>query len=93
MATLPQLTGDAVYLTDGGLETTLVFLEGLDLPDFAAFPLLESTKGRAALDRYYPPYLDLAERSASASSWTPPPGARTVTGASASGTTTRLSPT
>ncbi len=62
MATLPQLTGNDVYLTDGGLETTLVFLEGLDLPDFAAFPLLESDDGRAALDRYYAPYLDLAER-------------------------------
>ena len=63
MATLPQLTGDDVYLTDGGLETTLVFLEGLDLPDFAAFPLLDTGDGRAALDRYYAPYLDLAERS------------------------------
>ncbi len=63
MATLPQLTGEDVYLTDGGLETTLVFLEGLDLPDFAAFPLLDSGDGKAALDRYYAPYLDLAERS------------------------------
>ena len=63
MATLPQLTGDDVYLTDGGLETTLVFLEGLDLPDFAAFPLLGSAEGKAALDRYYAPYLDLAERT------------------------------
>ncbi len=62
MATLPQLTGNDVYLTDGGLETTLVFLEGIDLPDFAAFPLLESDDGRAALDRYYAPYLDLAEQ-------------------------------
>jgi len=60
--TLPQLTGEDVYLTDGGLETTLLFLEGLDLPDFAAFPLLDSDEGTAALDRYYAPYLDLAER-------------------------------
>ena len=36
---LPQLGGD-LYLTDGGLETTLIFHEGLDLPDFAAFLLL-----------------------------------------------------
>ena len=62
MTTLPQLTGDDIYLTDGGLETALVFLEGLDLPDFAAFPLLDDRDGRAALDRYYAPYLDLAER-------------------------------
>jgi len=63
MATLPQLTGDDIYLTDGGLETTLVFLEGLDLPDFAAFPLLDSGEGTAAIDRYYASYLDLAERT------------------------------
>ena len=62
MTTLPQLTGDDIYLTDGGLETALIFLEGLDLPEFAAFPLLDSEDGRAALDRYYAPYLDLAER-------------------------------
>ena len=63
MTTLPQLTGDDIYLTDGGLETTLVFLQGLDLPDFAAFPLLDSGDGKVALDRYYAPYLDLAERT------------------------------
>ncbi len=63
MSTLPQLTADDIYLTDGGLETTLVFLEGLDLPDFAAFPLLDSEEGKAAIDRYYASYLDLAERT------------------------------
>jgi homocysteine S-methyltransferase len=63
MATLPQLTGDDVYLTDGGLETTLIFLDGLELPDFASFPLLESDDGTAALDRYYAAYLDVAERA------------------------------
>jgi len=60
--TLPQLTPGRTYLTDGGLETTLVFGEGIDLPDFAAFPLLDTASGRAALTRYYAPYLDLAER-------------------------------
>jgi homocysteine S-methyltransferase len=60
--TLPQLTGDSVYLTDGGLETTLVFLDGMLLPDFAAFPLLGSDDGKSHLDRYYRPYLELAER-------------------------------
>ena len=38
---LPQLDG-AFFMTDGGLETTLVFLEGHDLPDFAAFVLHET---------------------------------------------------
>jgi S-methylmethionine-dependent homocysteine/selenocysteine methylase len=60
--TLPQLTADSFFLTDGGLETTLVFLDGMELPDFASFPLLGSEDGRAHLDRYFVPYLDLAEK-------------------------------
>jgi S-methylmethionine-dependent homocysteine/selenocysteine methylase len=60
--TLPQLTSDRVFVTDGGLETTLVFHDGIDLPDFAAFPLVDDAAGRDALARYYRPYLDLAER-------------------------------
>ena len=59
---LPQLTADRRFLTDGGLETTLVFHQGLVLPDFAAFPLVDSEEGRAALVAYYTPYLELAER-------------------------------
>jgi S-methylmethionine-dependent homocysteine/selenocysteine methylase len=50
------------FITDGGLETTLVFLDGIDLPDFAAFPLLDDEEGRAALRRYYAPYLELADQ-------------------------------
>jgi len=60
--TLPQLQPDTLFLTDGGLETTLVFRDGIELPDFAAFPLVDSEKGRAALAAYYAAYLDLAER-------------------------------
>jgi S-methylmethionine-dependent homocysteine/selenocysteine methylase len=60
--TLPQLTSPQPYITDGGLETTLVFRDGIDLADFAAFPLLDTEPGRAALARYYLPYIDLAER-------------------------------
>lgn len=48
------------YLTDGGLETTLVFGYGLDLPDFAAFPLLDR-KPEVFVD-YFTPYLDVARR-------------------------------
>jgi homocysteine S-methyltransferase len=47
-------------LTDGGLETVLVFDEGFELPQFAAFPLVDSDEGRAALRRYYVPFLELA---------------------------------
>jgi homocysteine S-methyltransferase len=59
--TLPQLLADQAFLADGGLETTLVFHQGIDLPDFAAFPLLDTVDGRASLAAYFAPYLDLAE--------------------------------
>jgi S-methylmethionine-dependent homocysteine/selenocysteine methylase len=58
---LPQLGGD-FFLTDGGIETTLIFLEGLELPDFAAFHLLKSKDGDAALRRYFRTYAALAQR-------------------------------
>jgi homocysteine S-methyltransferase len=58
--TLPQLAGDRVFLTDGGLETTLIFHRGIDLPAFAAFPLLGDEGGRAALRDYFMPYLAAA---------------------------------
>lgn len=47
-------------LTDGGLETALVFHEGVDLPEFAAFPLLDRADGRELLRRYFARFLDLA---------------------------------
>ena len=47
-------------LTDAGVETVLVFDEGIELPEFAAFPLVDSNDGRAALRRYYTPFLELA---------------------------------
>ena len=56
---LPQLDG-GLFLTDGGLETTLIFHRGLDLPEFAAFPLLGDEAGVAALRAYYVSYLRLA---------------------------------
>src|SRR6185295_10903668 len=59
MGELPQLDGD-LFLTDGGIETVLIFHEGLDLPAFAAFTLLADDEGTAALRRYYAPYVELA---------------------------------
>jgi S-methylmethionine-dependent homocysteine/selenocysteine methylase len=58
---LPHET-DAVFLTDGGLETTLIFQEGIELPHFAAFVLLKTQRGRAALRRYYRRYAELAKK-------------------------------
>jgi homocysteine S-methyltransferase len=57
---LPQM-GEEIFLTDGGLETTLVFLEGIELPHFAAFDLLRTAEGRAALTRYYASYVAIAK--------------------------------
>ncbi len=56
---LPQL-GGGLFMTDGGIETTLVFHEGLDLPEFAAVDLLRSPEGTAALRSYYARYAELA---------------------------------
>lgn len=56
---LPQMRGE-MFLADGGLETTLVFHEGRELPLFAAIVLLEDEEGTAALRRYYEPYAEIA---------------------------------
>lgn len=56
---LPQLDGD-LFLTDGGLETTLIFLEGFDLPYFAAFDLLKNEAGSEALLQYFTRYANIA---------------------------------
>ena len=58
---LPQL-GGGLFATDGGIETTLIFLEGLELPDFAAFDLLRRPGGEAALRKYFRTYADIARR-------------------------------
>ena len=56
---LPQLR-DAPFLADGGIETTLIFHDGLDLPYFAAYDLLAREGGEEALRRYFEPYARLA---------------------------------
>ena len=56
---LPQL-GDDLFLTDGGMETWLVHERGFELPQFAAFTLLDDPEGVDALHAYFAPYVDLA---------------------------------
>jgi S-methylmethionine-dependent homocysteine/selenocysteine methylase len=58
-AYLPQLSND-LFLTDGGLETTLIFREGIDLPDFAAFDLLKHSAGYQSLVNYFRTYAAIA---------------------------------
>ena len=52
---LPQLGGD-FFMTDGGIETTLIFLDGQDLPHFAAFHLFKTPEGKSALRKYFRTY-------------------------------------
>jgi S-methylmethionine-dependent homocysteine/selenocysteine methylase len=56
---LPQLTGKHV-ITDGGMETTLIFHHGLALPLFASFDLLKDDVGTDALRSYFEPYVAVA---------------------------------
>ena len=57
---LPQQSAGRPFLTDGGLETTLIFHRGIELREFAAFDLLRDERGTAALSEYFEPYLRLA---------------------------------
>ena len=57
---LPQLSGD-LFLTDAGVETDLIFNHGIEIREFAAFTLLPTPDGRAALTRYFEGFLSLAK--------------------------------
>jgi S-methylmethionine-dependent homocysteine/selenocysteine methylase len=59
---LPQM-GGSVFLTDGGVETDLIFHHGIDLPEFAAFVLHENAAGESVLRDYYDEYLRIAAHS------------------------------
>lgn len=58
---LPQLNG-RIFLSEAGLETDLIFHHGIDLPEFAAFPLVETDDGRTVLTDYFQSVIDLARR-------------------------------
>ena len=58
---LPQL-GDQLFLTDGGLETTLIFHRGIELPDFASFHVLRSPGGEELVRDYFRAYAEIARR-------------------------------
>ncbi len=55
-----ELANGTQFLADGGLETWMIFHEGLDLPQFASFTLLDHPTGRSALARYFGKYRDAA---------------------------------
>ena len=59
---LPQM-GEKLFLTDGGLETVLIFDRGIDLPHFAAFDLLKDDAGIEVIRDYYLPFIEIARSS------------------------------
>jgi S-methylmethionine-dependent homocysteine/selenocysteine methylase len=59
--TLPQMNG-GLFITDGGLETSLIYQNGIDLPCFAAFDLLKNEAGYQTLKNYYAGYAGLAKK-------------------------------
>ncbi|HEY3925516.1 MAG TPA: homocysteine S-methyltransferase family protein [Acidothermaceae bacterium] len=59
-AALPQLS-DALFLTDSGIETDLIFNGGWELPEFAAFVLLDDPEGYVALRDYFVRHVAVAD--------------------------------
>ena len=61
---LPQQSM-STFMTDGGLETDLIFNKGIDLPEFAAFDLLKNEEGKEVLSKYYLDYLNVSKQKCS----------------------------
>jgi S-methylmethionine-dependent homocysteine/selenocysteine methylase len=59
---LPQL-GDKLFLTDGGLETTLVFVDKIELPHFSSVTLMKTPGGRERLRNYFHRYIAIAKEN------------------------------
>jgi len=53
---------DKLFLTDGGLETTLTFLDRIELRDFSAYEFMADNAGISRLRGYFTRYADIAKR-------------------------------
>ena len=62
-AEIPSWLSAGRYVSDGGLETDLIYNRGVDLPEFASFPLVEDVSGRDLLRAYYDGYAAVARRA------------------------------
>ena len=91
-ARLPQLS-DQLFLTDGGLETTLIFHDGIELPHFASFDLLKNAEGTERIRRYYARYAKLARDAGLGFVLESRPGAPIPTGRRSLAIRARRSPT
>ncbi|MEM8728502.1 MAG: hypothetical protein AAGF79_01185 [Pseudomonadota bacterium] len=56
----PTPHDDLIYLTEGGFETELLYLHGIDLPCFAAFAILSEPWKRAVFKSIYERVCDVA---------------------------------
>lgn len=57
------LAAGQLYLTDSGFETTLIFHDRIELPQFAAFMLMRDKAGRERVVRYSERHIELARHS------------------------------
>ncbi|MFY0681089.1 MAG: homocysteine S-methyltransferase family protein [Thalassovita sp.] len=57
------LRNDQIFLTYTGMETDLIFTQGIELPGFASFPLLASADGRRLLNQYYEDLITLGQNA------------------------------
>lgn len=82
MSTLNNKIKTIHFLTDGGLETDLIFNKNIDLPHFAAFPLVEDPDLINILKDYYKAYMNIAKHQKPDLFWKVPHGGQTQIGVS-----------
>lgn len=58
--TLPQLTSSKLFLTEAGIETTLIYRKNINLPSFSTLPLLSTEEGTENLLSIYQDYINTA---------------------------------
>lgn len=58
---LPQLSGN-FFVTNGGLETTLIYHENVQIPYFAAFDVLKDESGCEWMKNYLRKFLDIGKK-------------------------------
>lgn len=62
MSSFPEQKPGLYYLTEGGVETEILYKWGYELPHFAMFPLLERSDARSVIRDMYKRYLDVTAR-------------------------------
>ena len=55
-----MLQNDRLYITDGGIETVLIYHHGIDLPCFASFPLLADEQSTQVVRDYFEDFIEIA---------------------------------